>query len=262
MITAGAAFELLHAFAIIHDDVMDRSETRRGHPTCHVLATEAYRQARGDHGAELFGDSIAILVGDLAHAEADHLIGALPSATRSIWRAMVIELVLGQRADLTGTSPDDRIAALEVARLKTGSYTIERPLQIGADLGAASASAMECLAGYGRHLGRAYGLRDDVLGTFGDPSRTGKSIDDDLTSGKQTVLLLLAEKRFSTDGRRRLRRVTANQAGSDEVDRVRQEMIDTGIRQEVEAMIDNEIDTALAALDRHHLDPVAVDGLT
>ena len=134
VVKVSAALELLHAFALVHDDVMDESTARRGVPTTHVLAAARHADAEAWGGPERFGDNIAILLGDLAHAEADALVADLPADLRRIWRQLVVELVYGQRRDLTGCAArrTDLQHAREVARLKSGAYTVERPLQLGA----------------------------------------------------------------------------------------------------------------------------------
>ena len=140
VVRAGTALELLHVFALIHDDVMDESASRRGQPSIHTLAAQLHLLSRARGSAQRFGESIAVLVGDLAHAEADHLVAELPASMRAIWRHLVIELVHGQSRDITGSAAGrrDLAHARRVARMKSGSYTIERPLQLGAAAAEAS----------------------------------------------------------------------------------------------------------------------------
>ncbi len=134
VIQVSVALELLHVFALIHDDVMDESDSRRGQPSVHTLTAQLHLHARARGNAQRFGESIAVLVGDLAHAEADHLIADLPAPMRRLWRLLVIELVHGQSRDLTGTAAGRRDLdhARQVARMKSGSYTVQRPLELGA----------------------------------------------------------------------------------------------------------------------------------
>lgn len=262
VVDLGAAFELLHLFALVHDDVMDRSELRRGHPTSHVIAREAHREASALGDPVVFGDSIAVLVGDLVHSEATLLVGELPADVRRAWRQMMVELVLGQRRDLTGAALGrrDQEHALEVARMKSGSYTVAGPLRMGAMLGGASEDLLDALGRYAHHAGEAFGLRDDVLGMWGDPERTGKSDHDDLDAGKATVLLALAHDRLSADGQDLLAR--AGTLSEPEELRLRDEMAGCGVREAVEDLITDEVSQACAALDASLVTPEAVTGLT
>ena len=152
VVRAGAALEMLHLFALVHDDVMDESDSRRGRPTVHVRASELHRAAGAAGAGQRFGESIAILLGDLAHAEADGLAAELPSPMRRIWRELVVELVCGQRYDLTGSAAGrhDLAHARHVARSKSGGYTVERPLQLGAAAAGSSDEVADCLRAYGR----------------------------------------------------------------------------------------------------------------
>ncbi|WP_162182372.1 polyprenyl synthetase family protein [Nigerium massiliense] len=249
VVELGTALELLHVFALVHDDVMDRSERRRGAPSVHALVRDAHRAA-GCHGdAARFGDNVAVLAGDLVHAEADHLVSALPVPVRAAWRTMMIELVLGQRCDLTGAAERrrDLAHARQVARLKSGSYTVQRPLQMGALLADANPDLVGCLLIYGAHAGEAFGLRDDLLGTWGDPAFTGKSSDDDLAARKPTVLLALAAHRLDDETRSLLERGDEPLDGV-QVARLRRAMEACGVRDEVERLVAGEVDAARAAL--------------
>lgn len=196
VLPALAALELMHTFALVHDDVMDESATRRGRPTAHRI----FAAQHGDR----FGTSAAILVGDLCLVWADQLIARspLPTATlfavRARYDRMRLEAVSGQYLDILGeTTPDDWSAdrALLVARLKTASYTVQRPLQFGLALAGTSPDMLdETYERYGALVGEAFQLRDDLLGVFGDPEVTGKPAGDDLRAGKPTTLLLLARQ--------------------------------------------------------------------
>ena len=264
VVELGAAIELLHLFALVHDDVMDRSELRRGQPTCHVLAREAHQRAGALGDAAGFGDAVAILAGDLLQSEADHMVAALPADVRGAWRLMMVELVLGQRRDLTGAALGrrDLAHAREVARLKSGSYTVLGPLRMGAMLGGADDRLLGCLGRFADHVGEAFGLRDDVLGVWGDPSRTGKSVKDDLAAGKATVLLALAHDRLSGSGRRLLARAGSGTLSDDQLARLRDEMCRCGVRELVEEMISDEVARACRELDPELVTQEGIDGLT
>lgn len=264
VVELGAAVELLHLFALLQDDVMDRSELRRGQPTCHVVAREAHRRAGATGDPDLFGDAIAVLAGDLVHAEADHLVAALPVPVRDAWRLMMVELVLGQRRDLTGAAlrRRDLEHALEVARLKTGAYTVAGPLRMGALLADADEAVLTILDRWATHAGAAFGLRDDVLGLWGDPSATGKSVEDDLSAGKATVLLALAEPRLGDEGRALLARSGTGTLTESDLARLRDEMDACGVHQMAEDLITDQAGQAAEALDGSKLPDEAVTGLT
>ncbi len=136
----------------------------------HVQVAESHDAARARGDAQQFGDSIAVLVGDLAHAAAEHMAASLPTAVHRLWRAMVMELVAGQALDLAGAADRrrDLTHARRVAAVKSGAYSIQRPLTLGATLAGALPEDVAALHVYGDHLGRAFALRDDVLGVWGD----------------------------------------------------------------------------------------------
>src|SRR5688500_15697865 len=186
-----AALELLHLFALIQDDVMDRSDSRRGRTTLHVSSAERHRAAGGLGDPALFGDSVATLVSDLALSEASLLVAPCAPEVRAAWRLMAVELVEGQLLDLTHTAGRRRDLATSrrIARFKSSRYTISRPVQLGALVGGADPALVRGLIGWGDLVGDAFAVRDDLLGVWGDPARTGKPAGDDLRSGKPTVLL-------------------------------------------------------------------------
>jgi geranylgeranyl diphosphate synthase type I len=188
IVRAAASLELLHTFAIIHDDVMDRSPVRRGQPATHIA------MARGDVHA---GTSAAILAGDLSLSLADELFceagfGAERFVSGFRWyNRMRTEVVAGQYLDLIASrgAPPTEEKIRSIARLKSGGYTVEKPLLIGAALAASTPEIETALSIFGATLGEAFQLRDDVLGAFGDPVTTGKDADGDLREGKRTLLV-------------------------------------------------------------------------
>ena len=265
VIKVGAALELLHLFVLVHDDVMDESTSRRGRPTVHVQAARLHEASDGAGSAQRFGESIAVLVGDLAHAEAGNLVAELPAPMRRIWRILVAELVAGQRRDLIGsaTGRRDLSYARAVARMKSGRYTVERPLELGATAASASPAVGTALAAYGRAIGEAFALRDDILGVWGNPKRTGKPVGDDLVSGKPTVILALAERRLGTrSARAALGRVGSAGFTAEDLQLLQRELVESGVVGSVEQMITDNVRTALAALTEHSLDPVGVEHLS
>ena len=198
-IDAGAAFELMHAFALFHDDVMDDAATRRGQPTTHALAEANHAQQGWAGESRRFGEGVAILVGDLAFVYADQLMEAAPVEAIRIWNELRIELNIGQFLDILGSVQRERdlVKAERICRYKSGKYTIERPLHLGAVLAAPERAdaLLPQLSAYGLPLGDAFQMRDDVMGAFGDAGVTGKPVGGDLIEGKPTPLLARAVAR-------------------------------------------------------------------
>ncbi len=262
----GAALELLHAFGLAQDDVMDGSRLRRGLPAVHVRAAEHHRRAGGTDDPDRYGESVAVLVGDLAHAEADALVAELPQAVRRLWWRTSVELVRGQARDLSGAALAGGLDAVErateVAHAKSGAYTVQRPLLLGATLGDAPPAVIEVLTAYGRHLGEAFALRDDLLGVFGDPEVTGKPASDDLRAAKATVLLALAEQRCTGAAAAAVARMRTHTHDDADVDVVHEAMIESGVRAEAERRVVRAVEDAVACLEPHLIDPVAAEGLS
>lgn len=198
-----AALELLHACALVHDDVIDDSATRRGLPTVHRLFADRHRE-RNWHGApNQFGLSAAILLGDLSLVWADDIVATvdLPldahRRVQRVWADIRTEVLGGQYLDIAAeaSGAESVASAMTVNTYKTASYTISRPLQLGAAAAADRPDVQAAFHELGTDLGVAFQLRDDVLGVFGDPAVTGKPSGDDLRSGKRTVLLAEAVER-------------------------------------------------------------------
>ncbi len=260
----GAAIELIQACALIHDDILDRSDTRRGRPTVHrrFEATHRDRDFSGD--AERFGVSAAILAGDLALAWADDLVhglgpstGAstpvvrLPHAAGALWSQMRTEVLGGQFLDIVNEASDDEsiTAAYRVMEYKTAAYTVARPLQLGAALAGAGSELSEALHGIGLDLGVAFQLRDDVLGVFGDPELTGKPSGDDLIEGKRTALLAEGLRLASPEGARLLRSSVGRDLDDAEVTAARNVLVESGALDAVERQVDDRLSAALTAVD-------------
>ncbi|MBT3155482.1 polyprenyl synthetase family protein [Streptomyces sp. CHD11] len=248
VLRTGAALELLQACALVHDDVMDGSPTRRGGPALHVELARAHRAA-GMHGsAESFGTSSAVLAGDLALAWADDLLTEtaleIPHGRRlhEEWRAMRTEMVAGQYRDLHAqASRSSRVdEALDIATLKSALYTVARPLALGGSVAGAGDRTLDALRAAGRCAGLAFQLRDDLLGAFGDPALTGKPAGDDLRSRKLTYLLATALRLADTAGDHHAAATLAPDADTRSeraVERMRAAMERTGAREVVEAKI-------------------------
>ncbi|MFH9006617.1 polyprenyl synthetase family protein [Streptomyces afghaniensis] len=264
VVPAAASLELFHMFALIHDDIMDRSDTRRGRPTVHrALADRA--SGRPDlTDAERFGVNGAILVGDLAMVWSDELLHSSGlsadrlAAARPVLDAMRSELMYGQYLDLlVSTDLDSGLeASLTVARYKTAKYTVERPLQLGAALAGGNDRTHEACSAYGLPLGEAFQLRDDVLGVFGDPSVTGKPCLDDLREGKHTALLAIALRQAGPAQARTLRALVGDaRLDEDGAAVVRGVLRDTGALDTVERMIHARCRQAVDSLDRSPFPP-------
>jgi geranylgeranyl diphosphate synthase type I len=205
VMSACAGFELLQAFALIHDDIMDNAPTRRGEPTIHTTEASRLQQLGWRGEPRRYGEGVAILLGDLAHAYADRCIGNTTPAARQLWDELRIELNLGQYLDIRSSAAGetDRATALAVATFKSALYTIVRPLQMGATLAPGwdalghdeRDQALNRLEAFGRPLGEAFQLRDDLLGVIGESNETGKPVGADLREGKPTELLAVALER-------------------------------------------------------------------
>lgn len=191
LVELAAALELLHCFALLQDDVMDECDVRRGCPTGHRVVTEYHVDAKWDGEPERFGESIAILAGDLAMAYADSFMVHQPMVVRKHWGEMRAAMIIGQHLDLVlaarPTSSPELIRA--VARLKSGQYSVEYPMMLGATL-ATGRRIPDSLSRYSCLLGEAFQLRDDLIGAFGDTQRTGKPSGLDQEQGKLNLLAI------------------------------------------------------------------------
>lgn len=236
LVRVAAAMELLHLFGLVHDDVMDRSPTRRGRETLHVASTRRHRAADGQGDAVHFGDSVAILLGDLALSEADSLVGDCSADVRAAWRVMLVELVQGQLLDVTHTADRRRDGATSalIARLKSGRYTITRPLQLGALVAGSTPEWVDRLTAWGDLVGDAFALRDDLLGIWGDPVVMGKPAGDDLLEGKPTVLRVWAAQLLDDQSQPLLAACDAGDLDADGAHRLSDAMERCGVRRRAE----------------------------
>jgi geranylgeranyl diphosphate synthase type I len=270
-VAAATSLELLQACALIHDDVMDGSDTRRGLPAAHRRFATLHRGSGWLGSPEGFGVGAAILLGDLCLSWADELLMSCGLSAEQVLRGKPIydimrtELMAGQYLDLLEQAMGGGSAerAMRVVRFKSAKYTIERPLHLGAALAGAPEDIHVAYSGYGLPLGEAFQLRDDVLGVFGDPAQTGKPAGDDLREGKRTVLIATALDAASAAQqsviRQHLGDPTLDSAG---VDALREVITDTGALAHVEALIDALLDQALASLTRVDLAEPAREILT
>lgn len=262
VLQAVASLELVQACALIHDDLIDSSASRRGRPTVHVAFADLHTAQRWAGLPSSFGLAVAVLIGDLALAWADDMFHQSPLTPEKLeqaapaWRSMRTEVLAGQYLDLHTqvTGDSSPAAALRVSRLKTAAYTVERPLNLGAALAGAPTAQVARLREFGRDIGIAFQLRDDLLGVFGDPSVTGKPAGDDLREGKRTLLIALGLGQ-ANDAQAGVITKALGTAGlsEKEVDEVRTTLVEVGAVSAVERRIEELTETALAALAEAHL---------
>ena len=265
IVEAAASLELFQACALIHDDVMDGSDTRRGKPAVHRRFASMHRAEAWVGDPEAFGLGAAVLLGDLCLSWSDEMLGrsGLPAdvlgAGRRVYDEMRTELMGGQYLDLLeqarGGGSVER--ALRVARYKSAKYTIEKPLHLGAALAGAGQEVLAGYSGYGLPLGEAFQLRDDVLGVFGDPSVTGKPAGDDLREGKRTALVAMALEAATPAQAAVVRRHLGDpHLSASGVEQLRAVLDETGAVARVEALIDELTAAAVTALQAA---PVSAD---
>nr|WP_203675131.1 MULTISPECIES: polyprenyl synthetase family protein [unclassified Streptomyces] len=278
LVHAAAAIELVHAAAVVHDDLIDDSRTRHGHPTAHL----ALRQALPDHEHPTAGArALAMLVGDLLMSMAGQLFtscglpGAFLNRARPMWAVLARELVAGECLEVlhTGREPNPD-ASVKVIRYKTAKYTVEHPLHIGGLLAGAPPPLLRAYSQYGLPLGEAFQLRDDLLGLFGDPEHTGKNPADDLAGERPTALMAHALASATPAEHAELRHLLGQADLSErQVEQAREiirrtgavtrveDMITTRLRQAHEALADADLtgearralaDLATNATDRTH----------
>ncbi len=258
LLRACAALELLHASALVHDDLMDASDTRRGRPATHRgFETEHRRDGwRGD--PEQYGAAAAILLGDLLLSWSEELLRrcGLPlervAAAMGLFDLCRTEVITGQFLDVSvqARGRADVEAAMTVLRYKSAKYSIERPLHIGAALAGATEANLAELSAFGLPLGEAFQLRDDLLGVFGDAATTGKPAGDDLVEGKRTVLVALALDAAPEADARLLDGSLGTQLDDALLTELRRVIDESGAHAQVESVIEELVTVSLAALDR------------
>ncbi|MFS0714555.1 polyprenyl synthetase family protein [Microbacterium sp. 2P01SA-2] len=257
-----ASLEIFHAAALVHDDLVDNSDTRRGRPAAHRALEDAHRRSGWLGDADAFGRAAAILLGDLLIAWSDDLledaVDGHPRASdvRRQYATMRRDVTVGQYLDVAeeaawATAPDDDHAAraLRVASYKSARYSVQQPLLIGAALGGAAPAQREALAEFGHAVGLAFQLRDDILGVFGDSSVTGKPSGDDLREGKRTVLIAYAREAMDEAGRADLDAALGDRALDETtIARLQRVIEDSGAVQRLEGEIDRLAALADAAI--------------
>jgi geranylgeranyl diphosphate synthase type I len=248
-VDAAAALEVLHAFALLHDDVLDDSPLRRGEPTAHERHAAEHRADGWAGEPRRYGEGVAALAGDLAHIYADRLAGTLSPAAREIWHELRTEIIVGQYLDIRVAA--ERIADPDLSRwiavCKSGRYTVHRPLTLGAAV-AGRLDLAPAFERYGAALGEAFQLRDDLIDAFGDSTLSGKPTGSDFAQQKMTLLVALAMPRDD-----RISRLLAGQSAGGAT--LAQVITDLDVRGEVERRIDHLVDQARAAIAAAPLDP-------
>lgn len=262
---AGAAFELMHAFALFHDDVMDDADSRRGEATTHTVYSGRHADNGWSGESRRFGEGMAILIGDLAFVYADQLLADANQVAWRIWNELRIELNVGQVLDVLGSvrGVRDVAQAERICRYKSGKYTIERPLHLGAAL--ADPDRFElvapALSAYGLPLGDAFQMRDDVMGAFGDTAATGKPVGGDLREGKPTPLLARALAAASDAQAAVLATVGRPDLADRDVADIQQTIVDTGALSDLESTIARLTSEAIEAIEAADIDDTARDEL-
>lgn len=250
VLDAAVAVEMLHTFALIHDDVMDEAVARRGTETIHVTYAQRHRKLAQRGDAVHHGNSIAILMGDLAFSHASLLMTRVDRAAATLFYEMCGDLMVGQYLDIEASARGPKVGvevADQITELKTARYTVEGPLLLGAALAGRADEMRAPVQAYARPLGRAFQLRDDLLGAFGDPEKTGKPVGDDLAQGKVTRLLELGLAAGDDADRALLTRLGSPTMGPDDVAAAQEVLERSGARAAVESLIDGLLAESVAA---------------
>ena len=271
----GAALEIFQSAALVHDDLIDNSDTRRGRPASHRALEAAHRRAGWHGAAEAFGRSAAILLGALLVAWSDALLEESlaghrhAAATRADYARMRRDVTVGQMLDITEESawsvnpPQSLLErALRVAALKSARYSVEQPILLGATLAGADDGLLARLRAFGHPVGMAFQLRDDLLGVFGDPALTGKPAGDDLREGKRTALIAIAREALPASERTLVdARIGDPHLSASDVAELQEMIRETGAAAQVERMIADYTAAAERALDEAALDETAEHAL-
>jgi geranylgeranyl diphosphate synthase type I len=254
---ACASLELLHAFALMQDDVMDESVLRRGRPSAHVRFAQWHYEQGLTGSGDRFGESAAVLLGDLCLVWSAAMLrhsGVSDAALARVWPRyddMCVELAVGQFADLVNDARSFPTLeeVLDVLRRKSGNYTVRRPLEIGATMAGCAPAVVEALGGYGAAIGEAFQLRDDLLGVLGSPAVTGKSVGADLEAQKATSLVVAAHHLADAGSRRELTRLMSTPVlETSDAQRWRTLILASGAVQWIEQLIEQRVERALRCL--------------
>jgi geranylgeranyl diphosphate synthase type I len=278
VVLAASALEMFHAAALVHDDIMDNSDTRRGASSAHKRFEAIHVDEGWTADAAAYGRSAALLLGDLLLGWSDELFDngtaqlasrAAGVAARAEFARMRTEVTAGQYLDILEENAWTRHPESEslgrahrVIVYKSAKYSVEAPLVIGAALGGANPTQLTALREFGLPLGVAYQLRDDLLGVFGDPTVTGKPAGDDLREGKRTVLISLARQRLSAQARTLLDELLGDpELDEQQVQIIRNTITECGAVEQVESMIDKNVSLAKVAISDAQIAASARDQL-
>lgn len=249
----GAAIELLHAFALFHDDVIDDADSRRGNTTTHRRLANTHTSENFAGEARRFGEGSAILIGDITYVMSDMLMDHISTAARALWHELRFEMNIGQYLDTLGSARRERRieVAERICRYKSAKYTIERPLHIGAVAANEEQGTvlLPLLSAYGLPLGDAFQMRDDILGGFGDAAVTGKPVGGDFIEGKPTPMLARAYAVANAAQLEILDRVGLPGVTPEQIADIQDVVGSTGALAEMELLIGTLCDEAIAALD-------------
>lgn len=253
VVRACAGLELLHTFALIHDDVMDNASSRRSTQTIHEYSAERHRDAGWRGESRRFGDGIAILVGDLAFTYADQLFEGAPLIAREVFRELRVEVTFGQYLDVENSAHS--VPTVErsrrIAQYKSGKYTIERPLHIGAAMNEQLVPWSKLLSDYGMPLGEAFQLRDDLLDVFSTTKSIGKPVGQDIRDAKPTVLMAIAFEQSKSIDRQMLEQLFGkNELSESDVDIVRDICERSGAKAQVESLINELCASAVSTMPK------------
>ena len=261
----GAAIELLHAAALFHDDIIDDADTRRGRVTTHKTIAQHHDSNGWTGESRRYGEGSTILIGDITYVMSDALMDNLPTAARTLWHDLRLEMNIGQYLDVLGSARETRnvFEADLICRMKSAKYTIERPLHIGAVAANSERGQqlMPMLSAYGLPLGDAFQMRDDVLGAYGDSAVTGKPVGGDFREGKPTPLLARAHQMAQKHHLDVLAKVGKPGLTDEDIAEIQQVVIDTGALKAMEDLIASNHAQAVRALDKSQMQGESYDAL-
>jgi geranylgeranyl diphosphate synthase type I len=275
MVGIAASLEMFHAAALVHDDLLDQSDTRRGQPAVHKRFETLHGSSGWAGSNERFGVAGSVLVGDLMLGWSSEIFGTallnaptseVSAACRDEFSRMRVEVMAGQYLDVVEenaaiTRPvEDAVGrANNVILYKSAKYSVEAPLLIGAAFAGANSDQLRQLSEFGVPLGMAFQLRDDVLGVFGDPAVTGKPAGDDLREGKRTVLVGYTRASLSNSvGKLFDEMLSSRELTNEQVGFLQQTIIGSGALEKVERTITELSNQAMAALNGITLEPQAM----
>jgi geranylgeranyl diphosphate synthase type I len=278
VVSVAAALELFHAAALVHDDIMDNSDLRRGEPSLHRRFETLHRDRGWSGDAEGYGEAAALLIGDLLLGWSDTLFedglalsdADAATATRAEFVRMRTEVMLGQYLDMLeehswrGRAEAELLSrAHRVVVYKSAKYSVEAPLVLGASLAGGSLAQLAALREFGLPLGVAFQLRDDLLGVFGDPAVTGKPSGDDLREGKRTVLIALARQLLPGSASRLLDELLGDPAlDAGQIAMLQASIRDSGAVDQVERIIARNVQVATDVLQQAPIGRSAREELT